>query len=130
MGGWGGFIHSTMAPKFGNSRYSSIGLSMTKVLVDCNLSVNGGRGNVHPHLLWVGCWIQGALNQRPALQMMPVLIHMFILLLQNKIHRENSLVCPGLLFISFLFSPLCSLQGSTCLLGYRRREHHELQLAG
>lgn len=29
-------VHSEIAHVFGNNKYSSIGLSMTKVLVDCN----------------------------------------------------------------------------------------------
>lgn len=37
--GWGRReVHSEIAHTLGNSKYSSIGLSMTKVLVDCNLA--------------------------------------------------------------------------------------------
>lgn len=37
--GWGRWeVHSKIAHTFGNSKYSSIGLSMTKVLVDCTLA--------------------------------------------------------------------------------------------
>lgn len=31
-------MHSEFAHTFGNSKYSSIGLSMTEVLVDCDLA--------------------------------------------------------------------------------------------
>lgn len=44
----GELIHSTMAHRFGNSGYSSNGLSTTEVLVDCNLAVGWSQGEGSP----------------------------------------------------------------------------------